>query len=85
MGVHWVGAFLILSGSVTIVVVGLFSGRLGASMWYRFLSVIVGACIFLRLPRSSPFRPSRRSSELEPWNESRCGEDSAGRPSSASR
>lgn len=47
MGVHWAGAFLILAGSVTIVLVGVFSGRLGAPSWYRFLSVIVGACIFL--------------------------------------
>jgi hypothetical membrane protein len=47
MGVHWVGAFLILIGSVTIVLVGVFSGHLGAPAWYRFLSAIVGVCIFL--------------------------------------
>jgi hypothetical membrane protein len=46
MGVHWVGAFLILIGAVTIVLVGVSSGPLGAPRWYRLLSVIVGASIF---------------------------------------
>jgi hypothetical membrane protein len=47
MSVHWVGAFLILIGSVTIVLVGVFSGPVGAPRWYRFLSTIVGICILL--------------------------------------
>lgn len=47
MGVHWVGAFLILVGSVTVVLVGAFSAHLGAPTWYRYLSVIVGVGIFV--------------------------------------
>jgi hypothetical protein len=47
MGMHWLGAFLILTDVVTIVLVSAFGGRVGAPAWYRALSAVFGIIIFL--------------------------------------
>ena len=47
MGVHIVGAGLILMGAFAVMLIGAFGGQVGAPRAYRILSVVMGIIIFL--------------------------------------
>ena len=47
MGIHWVGAFLILVGALTIFLVAVLGGQAGAPNWYRILSGVLAPLVVL--------------------------------------